>query len=143
MVRAICRRLAPEDGVWSVLAASAVAAVLLATLALSLDLAAAGSARVAGQAALDAALEQSAHEIVPDSIASTTPSVAAPVAAALFQKALGGLLPPPEQARVTSGPTVQGNDISAQIELTVPMPAMLGTITMPLQGEVAVGWLPH
>ena len=143
MVRAIYRRLAPEDGVWSVLAASALAAVLLAALALSLDLAAAGSARVAGQAALDAALQQSAHEIVPNSVASQAPAVAGPAAGALFRTTLDGLLPPPEQARVTSGPTVQGNDISAQIELTVPMPAMLGTITMPLQGEVAVGWLPH
>lgn len=143
MVRATCRRLAREDGIWSVLAASAVAAMLLAALALSLDLAAATSARSTAQSALDAALRSAAHDIVPGSIASTTPTIASQTTAHALRSALRQLAMRPLGIRLTAGPTIQGSRLSAAILVTVPLPALLGRIRIPVQGEVAVGWLPH
>ncbi|MDA8346382.1 MAG: hypothetical protein M0Z66_13005 [Thermaerobacter sp.] len=143
MVRAICRRLAPEDGVWGVFAASALAAVLLAALALSLDLAAAESARVVGQAALDASLRAAAHDVVPDSIASSSPSIAGSAASRVLSSSLTRLVLDPLKVQVTSGPTVQGSDLSAQILVSVPLPALIGRVEIPLSGEVTIGWLPR
>ena len=143
MARAICLLLAPEDGIWGVLAASSLAAVLLAVLALSLDLAAAASARTVGQAALDAALRAAANDVVPKTIASTAPAISQRAAALDFSADLATLMPKPLQAAVSTGPTVSGGQLSAAIVVTAPLPAVLGSIRIPLQGKVALGWLPH
>ncbi len=143
MVRAICRRLAAEDGVWGVLVASSLAAMVLAVLALSLDLAAATSTRTVGQAALNASLRAAAHDVVPGSIASSAPYIAPTLAKADLATTLQQELPPPLSATVTSGPSVLQGTLFAGIVVSARMPALLGVVRIPLQGKVAIGWLPH
>ncbi len=141
MVRVICRRLAREDGVWGVIAASSLAAVLLAALALSLDLAAASSARTLGQAALDASLRAAAHDVVPASIPSSSPVISN--GSEDLSTNLSRLTPPPLKAAVTAGPVVQGGELSAGIAVQAPLPALLGPVRILLTGKVKLGWLPH
>lgn len=146
MDRATFRRAASEDGIWGVAAATGVAAFLLAALAVSLDLTAVSSARTQAQLALDAALRSAAHEIVPASIASSSPEMQSPDAEHAVQSTLDSAIQPPLQFRITQGPTVLRGmppAISAAISVRVPLPALVGTITLPVRGEAALGWLPR
>jgi len=146
VVPAIFRRAAREDGVWGVLAAAGTAAVLLAALALTLDLAAMANARTEVQSALDSALTSAARDVLPSSIASTHPVLAGASAEADASASLGAALPGTIGYRWLNPPTVQAGppaSIAASIAVTVTLPAVGGDVTFPVGGREAIGWLPH
>ena len=146
MASAIFRRMASEAGIWSVIAAAGAAAALLAALALALDLTALGSARTEGQAALDNALRAAAHDVTPQSLTSQAPALDPDIAQSTALATLRQSVRPPLTFRLVSGPDVLSGPpaaIRAQIDVLVPLPALLGTVTVPLSGEEAIGWLPH
>ncbi len=146
MVPAIFRPAAREDGVWGILAAAGSAAVLLAALALALDFSAAASARSDAQFALDSALRSAAHALAPDSVASGSPGLERQGAVDAADAVLAASLPGPLRFAWSSPPVVEAGPpaaIAATLSVTVPMPAVLGTVTFPVHSEEAIGWLPH
>ena len=146
MVSAIYRRVASEQGVWGVIAAAGTAAVLLAALALALDFTALDAARTEGQAALDDALRAAAHDVAPMTVVSQTLELDPETAQAAAIAALQQSIRSPLSFRWVSGPEVLAGPPAAvrgQIDVLVPMPALLGSVSLPVSGEEAIGWLPH
>ena len=145
MARAIFRRAAREDGVWGILAAAASASVLLAALAIALDFAAIADARGVAQGALDAALYAAAHDVVPSSVPSAQPTIAAPAADAAAEAALAPALSGGITYAWSTPPTVQAGPparLAATLEVTVPMPALVGSVSFPVRSAVGIAWLP-
>ena len=146
MVPAILRQTAREDGVWGVLAAAGTAAALLAALALALDLAALAAVRTDVQSALDAALVTAAHEVVPSSVPSNDPQLDTATAAAVAKATLSAAIPATIHLRWLTPPAVQNgspSSIIATVEVTAPMPALIGSVSFRVQGQEAVAWLPQ
>lgn len=120
--------------------------MLLAALALALDFTAAASAHADVQFALDSALGSAAHDLDPASIASASPQLDSAVAEAAANAVLGSALPGQITCKWSSPPAVEAGppaSIAATLAVTVPMPALVASVTFPVHAEEAIGWLPH
>lgn len=143
MVSVICRRIRSERGVWGVLAMSATAGVLLALLALGLDVAAVFGAHVAAQAALGSALRAASHSVTPPSVPSSQLQLNPQLASEAFQSALATNLPAPLVLEAVIGPAYTAGpppSLGARIVVGVELPVPHELISLPVSGEVALGW---
>lgn len=122
---------------------SAAAGILLAVLALGLDVAALSDARTSGDAALEAALRTASHELAPPSVASDALALSTPLADRAFTSSLMSNLPPPLSVRIISGPAVLAGpppSLRAGIAVLVPLPVSGELVPLRISGEVAIGW---
>lgn len=143
MVSAICRRLHDERGIWGVVTMSVTAGILLALLALGLDVAAISGARTTTEAALGAALNSAAHALEPASVASGALRLSKSAATSAFNSSLRDDVPPPLILQGVIGPTVTVGpplSLSAEVLVLVPLPAPAVEVPLSVSEEVAVGW---
>lgn len=143
MVSAIYRRLRDEQGIWGILTMSVTAGILLALLALGLDIAAISGAKTTTQAALGAALTAAAHELEPASVASSGLRLSTSAATSAFDASLRADIPTPLIVHQVLGPTITVGPpptLSARVTVFVPLPAPAVQVPLSVSEEVAVGW---